>query len=569
VVANQKLDEVSLRYRVPGTNEFGAPIPITGSQRLPLLAPGAVQTFYAPDDPNPYMAVANSLSNDALLYHYDPATGYFGLLTSYAVGDDPVSITVGSITGSKVPDLAVANQGSNDISILIGAMDPVTQLWTATAYQRVSSGGSGPVGVSFVQQPGSTHGPDLITTNSDGTLAVVPGIGSGGTGTGFFASPNAHVLTVGGQPLGPVTNGLVATTQGIFAVNPSTLTATEVLVSSALTGISVGANGDVAAGFSDGRLELLEPEGGQLAEALVFRDAQLTDPSALQLGATEIYATNTGEDRIFVFALSAGIAVPSFTSPFESRGQEAAVQPLSGAGLFLVATFVTNPQVENPIGEAALAEGGFGVGIGILTRGMVANLVLVNGGNDFGDAADSKAQSVEGTATSGTEARPAGQASPSPQAGSPLNEFISGVGEALGNIRQQIRDERGAPPADPDPAGPQGLLDPFVLPSRQGSDEAVDAAAPGEEVYRTDFVPGVDRMFPSPMEQSLAGPQTEPIGAAGDQSRPDAFAGPGWEACRQRLVLSLLVCGVWQLSVEYYSAATAQRRTGAARKFLR
>ena len=72
------------------------------------------------------MAVANSLSNDILLYQYDPSAGpagQFNLVTRYNVGDDPVSITVADINGDKVPDLAVANQGSNDVSILIGAID--------------------------------------------------------------------------------------------------------------------------------------------------------------------------------------------------------------------------------------------------------------------------------------------------------------------------------------------------------------------------------------------------------------------------------------------------------------
>jgi hypothetical protein len=68
VVADQQHDKVSLYYRVPGTNGFGAGIPITG--QLPLLAPGAVQVFEVPGDKNPYLVVANSLSNDVLVYHY-------------------------------------------------------------------------------------------------------------------------------------------------------------------------------------------------------------------------------------------------------------------------------------------------------------------------------------------------------------------------------------------------------------------------------------------------------------------------------------------------------------------
>ena len=279
VVADQKLDQVWLYYRTPGTNRFGSPVPIDSSRQLPLLAPGAVQTFTVPANPNPYMVVANSLSNDILLYQYDSGPGQFALTTSYSVGDNPVSVTVNDINGDGVPDLAVVNQGSNDVSILMGNADPVTHHWTATAYQRVSSGGYGPVGVSFVQQPGSNHGPDLLATNSDGTLVLVPGVGTGDRGSGFFAGSNATVSHVPAEPVGLLNGGLLPTTAGIFQVDPATLTATLVFAAPDLTALGVGAAGQVVAGLRDGSLELLTTNGaGGFTASLLFRNAQPDQP---------------------------------------------------------------------------------------------------------------------------------------------------------------------------------------------------------------------------------------------------------------------------------------------------
>src|SRR5207253_2888809 len=97
-------------------------------------------------------------------------------------------------------------------------------------------------------------------------------------------------------------------------------TATEVFASTDLTAISVAANGQIAAGFSDGSVQVLTPVVvGPQPEPLIFRDAGLTDISALEIinnnGQTEIYATSAGENVVFVFALSEGLPVPDFNSP--------------------------------------------------------------------------------------------------------------------------------------------------------------------------------------------------------------------------------------------------------------
>ena len=56
VVADQNLDQVSVYFRNPGTDQFDSPVPVN-SQTQPLLAPGAVQLFAVPGDPDPYLLV--------------------------------------------------------------------------------------------------------------------------------------------------------------------------------------------------------------------------------------------------------------------------------------------------------------------------------------------------------------------------------------------------------------------------------------------------------------------------------------------------------------------------------
>jgi hypothetical protein len=356
VVADQQLDQVSLYYRIQGTDQFGSPVSVSGTNQLPLLAPGAVQTFYVGNDPNPYLAVADSLSNDILVYHFDPSTNQFVLSGApYAVGDDPVSITVADLKGDGVPDLFVANEGSNDVSALIGSV--ANGRWTATPYQRISSGGGGPIAVAVVNT-GSSNAPELLVTNSDGTVTVVPGIGSAGKGNGFFQASNTQTFPLG-QAI--VHSLFDSTTKQLYVVGSngsvSEFTGTGF---STFIGQGVSTLGDfgdeLVAGMTDGRIELLSAAGVEVASQPIAFRAQVSALQALQSGSDiDVFFTERGVELPFVVSFS---LVPiAELSGLEISTTGAVVQGNSGPGLafVLVATLLSGDLIEQSPNAAVAA----------------------------------------------------------------------------------------------------------------------------------------------------------------------------------------------------------------------
>ena len=105
---------------------------------------------------------------------------YLGPL-NYPVGTTPAGIAVGDFNGDQRVDLAVANSGSGDVSILLGNGDG-----TFKSAQNFSAGGSNPVSIAVGDFNGDGK-QDLAVT-----LDVDPGAGMTvllGNGDGSFQSP--------------------------------------------------------------------------------------------------------------------------------------------------------------------------------------------------------------------------------------------------------------------------------------------------------------------------------------------------------------------------------------------
>ena len=159
IFANQGLDRVVVDY---GGSQ---PSTVLADQSTGLLEPGAVALDDLNGDGIPDLIVANSGGNNVLIYpgldggQFGPAinngNGYF-------VGTDPKGLTVSNLTG-PLPDLVVADEGSNQVSILLNTSQPGGPI-SFEAGPRLNSGGSGPVSTVVGEFTGGPF-PDLLVTN--------------------------------------------------------------------------------------------------------------------------------------------------------------------------------------------------------------------------------------------------------------------------------------------------------------------------------------------------------------------------------------------------------------------
>jgi hypothetical protein len=275
----------------------------------------------------------------------------FATPVSYPVGTTPVSVTITDLNGDGIPDLLVANQGSNDVSVLFGSLD-AQEHWVATAGPRLRSAGSGPIAPNLVSDPSSPGGFDLAITNSDGTIDVLPG-----RGQGFFDDRTPQIISLGSSVTrGPVfADGLgVLPTQdgGLVAFNEATLTPIGLVFGSA------GVN--AVAALPDGRLVVAEAGGSvevlQLDASGQFRVSESvttgipSEPDALAIlesaAGIEGLVTQAGTDNILVFDFpSASISTPGANNPFPPLPQSTppgpGAVPLSEAPLVVVVTLLS------------------------------------------------------------------------------------------------------------------------------------------------------------------------------------------------------------------------------------
>uniref|UniRef100_UPI0039A4E192 DUF4347 domain-containing protein n=1 Tax=Nostoc piscinale TaxID=224012 RepID=UPI0039A4E192 len=94
-------------------------------------SPYSVTVGYFNGDSILDLAVANSGSNNVSVLLGDGLDG-FGTATNFSVGTSPYSVTVGYFNGDSILDLAVANSGSNTVSVLLG--DGLGGFGTATNF---------------------------------------------------------------------------------------------------------------------------------------------------------------------------------------------------------------------------------------------------------------------------------------------------------------------------------------------------------------------------------------------------------------------------------------------------
>ncbi len=464
IYADQGLDRVVVDYGAGNSS-------VLANKSTGLLDPGAVALADLNGDGIPDLIIANSGSNNVLIYP-GLGNGQFGPAINdgngYFVGTNPVGITVADLSGA-LPDLVVADQGSDQVSILLNQSQTGGAI-SFSAGPRLNSGGSGPVSTVVGNFTGGKF-PDLLVTNSQSNnVALLQGVGQG-----FFNDTNPRTYSVGTDP-GSTFVGNFNGLTGLVTVNAGSndLTLISGFEGSDPTTTTIASGGidpDAAFAFADssgfedlvvgnagdGELALFEGGPGGLGLAAATSEANLPDPTALAFsaltgGQVQFYAATAGRESAELVALSLGIETGLSSSADASFAASSLAQlvPLSDSSLPLVATVLTlTITVSGDEFNLAQAEteAAFLSGTGATVGQGLSSQARGGPGGDDGTVSDESQSGVAGSV---------------PAVIAPWERFVIGLDKALeqfwrdnpnGVSGAPARDAAGDPPASPTPVG--------------------------------------------------------------------------------------------------------------------
>jgi hypothetical protein len=260
--------------------------------------------------------VVSSGSNAVVVYRTtairNSALSFAPVPQTLFVGTDPVSVTVADLNADGILDMLIANQDSNDVSVIFGSYDGNGD-WLGIPGPRLKSGGDGPIAVSVI--PGKGGNPDLAVINGgSGTITLLSGVGQG-----FFDDQHPQKLFDLGSSLvqpptfvGTSTLGYAVTAGGElvrFDLADPVAGARVVFSGADVVAARALPSGDVVAAIVGGAVELLVPHGDGLSVAANFQalGAVPTLPSAVEVlgtdsGHLQVLVSSQGSDNIFVFS---------------------------------------------------------------------------------------------------------------------------------------------------------------------------------------------------------------------------------------------------------------------------
>jgi VCBS repeat-containing protein len=187
VVARPNTDNVAVLLGGVGAS-FTGPTSFAAGDG-PSSGPQSVAVGDFNGDSDPDLAVANNFSNDVSVLLGGAGGGFSGP-TSLPVGSRPTWLAVGDFNGDSDPDLAVANSGSDDVSVLVGGAD-------ASFIAAPGFDGAGAIAVGDFN---GDSDPDLAVTNGflDRLSVRLGGAGASFTGPTYFATADGPLsLDVG------------------------------------------------------------------------------------------------------------------------------------------------------------------------------------------------------------------------------------------------------------------------------------------------------------------------------------------------------------------------------------
>lgn len=470
IYADQGLDRVVVDYGAGNSA-------ILADQSTGLLEPGAVALADLNGDGIPDLIVTNSGSNNVLIYP-GLGNGQFGPALNdgngYFVGTNPVGITVADLTGS-LPDLVIADKGSNQVSILINESEKGGPIIFSPG-PRLNSGGSGPVSTVVGHFTGGPFQDLLVTNSGSNDVTLLPGVGQG-----FFDDQAPRVYAVGSDPsvtfvgnfngqsdLVTVNAGsddltVISGFEGSDAV-ASTIPSGGVDPTTAFAFTAGDGFEDLVVGNSgDGALALYEggPEGLSLVS--VESEPDLPSPTALAFsalsgGTVEFYAATAGRESAALVSLSLSPPPEVGTGPGAPSPSAPPVQlvAVDDTSLPLVATVLTLT-IPGPVEEFATASGE------AEATGVMAT--AIGPGTSAGQGPFSTSRGV-GARSDATETldESVGASTATPAGLAPWERYVLGVDEALEELGRE---------------GAGGLMEPSGPTGRADSPSRPVGPAPG------------------------------------------------------------------------------------------
>ncbi len=456
VFSAQGLDTVTSQVVASGTQRVqagqgGTESQVVAAHSQGVLAPGAVTLADLSGDGIRDLIVLNSGGNDVLVYpglgngQYGPElNGGKGFFT----GTDPVGVTVTNL-GNGRQDLAIADKGSNDVTILFNEATAASPGFTLVQGPRLSlktatEQGIGPVATAVV--PAKNGGQPSLAVSMSGSnqVWVIPGVGGG-----FFDDQNPTIFPVGTDP-GQLFLGNFDGTPGLATINAGSNDLT--LVSNFLSGApvteSISSGGvDPVAGFmapsgngfdslvvannESGSFALLEGGASGLTMTSTTSESGLPSPTSLALsgfsgGELEFYASTAGVEAASLLALSLSgtTATPEAAAGPTGSGGVASLVALNNSSLALVASLLTTMIESTSNGTPAATEESGAISAFLPGPSVTA-----------GQSVSNTESSEEAITTGGTTDQATGSV---PSAATGWERLLLELDEALDQIRKEM-----------------------------------------------------------------------------------------------------------------------------------
>src|SRR5713226_4581177 len=173
-----------------GFTEFpGSPFPLTNTSAISEKGPIAMVTANfrgttnkSNNSPEVDLAVVNqSTNNVSILLGFVDSNSNISFTEApnspITVGSSPVAIATGDLNSDTVPDLAVVNQGDNTVSVLLGSNN-LDGTFTPAVGSPLPTAAT-PAGIVIANFTGGNFPSLAVTNKGQGTLGIYLGLGAG------------------------------------------------------------------------------------------------------------------------------------------------------------------------------------------------------------------------------------------------------------------------------------------------------------------------------------------------------------------------------------------------------